>query len=67
MFLQELREAFEEESKSTGRARLLLTVAVPAGIEWIQKGFDIPTINKYVHIYICKLTMVAKAISSDKQ
>ncbi len=44
--LQELREAFEEESKATGRTRLLLTIAVPAGIEWITKGFDIPVINR---------------------
>ena len=43
---QELREAFEDESRATGRARLLLTIAVPAGIETIDKGFDIPSINR---------------------
>jgi len=44
--MQELSEAFDDESRSTGRTRLLLTIAVPAGIEWIQKGFDIPVINR---------------------
>ncbi|CAL8122520.1 unnamed protein product [Orchesella dallaii] len=51
LFIKELREAFEEESKSTGRARLLLTIAVPAGIEWITKGFDIPVINRNVDFF----------------
>lgn len=45
-FVQELREEFERESEKTGRPRLLLTMAVPAGIEYIQKGYDIPKLNK---------------------
>lgn len=47
-FVQELREEFERESSKTGRPRLLLTMAVPAGTEYIQKGYDIPKLNKYL-------------------
>ncbi|CAB3227295.1 unnamed protein product [Arctia plantaginis] len=47
-FVKELREEFETESEKTGKPRLLLTMAVPAGIEYIQKGFDVKTLNKYL-------------------
>ncbi|XP_055709489.1 mucin-2 isoform X2 [Phlebotomus papatasi] len=47
-FVQELREEFDRESKKTGRTRLLLTMAVPAGTEYIEKGYDIPKLNKYL-------------------
>ncbi|XP_031628807.1 uncharacterized protein LOC116344420 [Contarinia nasturtii] len=47
-FVQELREEFNRESEKTGRSRLLLTMAVPAGTEYIQKGYDIPKLNKYL-------------------
>ncbi|XP_050330031.1 uncharacterized protein LOC126759340 [Bactrocera neohumeralis] len=47
-FVQELRAEFERESQKTGRPRLLLTMAVPAGIENIEKGYDIPKLNKYL-------------------
>lgn len=43
---QELREEFERESEKTGRPRLLLTMAVPAGIEYINKGYDVPKLMK---------------------
>lgn len=43
---QELREEFERESSKTGRSRLLLTMAVPAGIEYIDKGYDVPKLNR---------------------
>ncbi|CAH4028204.1 unnamed protein product [Pieris brassicae] len=46
--VKELRDEFERESEKTGKPRLLLTMAVPAGIEYIQKGFDIKTLNKYL-------------------
>nr|CAD7423341.1 unnamed protein product [Timema monikensis] len=48
MLVQELREEFDRETAKTGRARLLLTMAVPAGIEYIDKGFDIPKLNRYL-------------------
>ncbi|ERL93249.1 hypothetical protein D910_10545 [Dendroctonus ponderosae] len=44
----ELREEFERESEKTGRPRLLLTMAVPAGIEYINKGYDVPKLTKYL-------------------
>ncbi|XP_059618815.1 mucin-2-like [Phlebotomus argentipes] len=47
-FVQELREEFDRESSKTGRPRLLLTMAVPAGTEYIEKGYDIPKLNKYL-------------------
>uniref|UniRef100_A0A0A1WK98 chitinase n=1 Tax=Zeugodacus cucurbitae TaxID=28588 RepID=A0A0A1WK98_ZEUCU len=47
-FVQEVRAEFERESQKTGRPRLLLTMAVPAGIENIEKGYDIPKLNKYL-------------------
>lgn len=46
--VQELREEFDRESQKTGRTRLLLTMAVPAGLEYIDKGYDIPKLNKYL-------------------
>ncbi|XP_032295580.1 uncharacterized protein Cht6 isoform X3 [Drosophila virilis] len=47
-FVQELRSEFEREAEKTGRSRLLLTMAVPAGIEYIDKGYDVPKLNKYL-------------------
>ncbi|KAH9632906.1 hypothetical protein HF086_002728 [Spodoptera exigua] len=44
--VKELREEFEREAEKTGKPRLLLTMAVPAGIEYIQKGFDVKTLNQ---------------------
>lgn len=45
---QELREEFEKEAAKTKRPRLLLSMAVPAGIEYIDKGYDIETLNEYL-------------------
>ncbi|XP_032517389.2 mucin-2 [Danaus plexippus] len=47
-FVKELRQEFEKESEKTGKPRLLLTMAVPAGIEYIEKGFDIKTLTRYL-------------------
>ncbi|XP_030029111.1 mucin-2 isoform X2 [Manduca sexta] len=46
--VRELREEFEREAEKTGKPRLLLTMAVPAGIEYIQKGYDVETLNRYL-------------------
>lgn len=46
--VKELREEFEKESQKTGKPRLLLTMAVPAGIEYIEKGYDVKTLNQYL-------------------
>ena len=46
--VKELREEFERESEKTGRTRLLLTMAVPAGVEYISKGYDIPKLSRFL-------------------
>lgn len=45
---QELQEAFDQESRDSGKPRLLLTIAVAAGLEKIQAGYDIPNIAQYI-------------------
>ena len=44
--LQELRTAFELESRATGSDRLLLTAAVSAGKLTIDNGYDIEAISR---------------------
>lgn len=46
--MQELREAFDGESKVSKKDRLLLTAAVPASFEAVAAGYDVPEINKLV-------------------
>ena len=41
---KELREGFNKEKGN--RERLLLTMAVPAGIDTIEKGYDIRALNR---------------------
>jgi hypothetical protein len=36
--LQEMREAFESEAKKTGNERLLISMAVPASLEYAGQG-----------------------------
>ncbi|XP_072397046.1 uncharacterized protein Cht6 isoform X1 [Diabrotica undecimpunctata] len=48
LLVQDLSEEFDREAEKTGRPRLLLTMAVPAGVEYINKGFDVPELNKYL-------------------
>ncbi|XP_022252902.1 titin-like [Limulus polyphemus] len=45
---QETREAFDNERTPFGKDKLILSVAVPAGKDYIDKGFDIATITKNV-------------------
>ncbi|XP_063989734.1 mucin-2 isoform X2 [Diachasmimorpha longicaudata] len=49
--VQELREEFERESSKTGRPRLLLSMAIPAGIEYLEKGYDLPRLNEYLDFF----------------
>ncbi|MBN3286930.1 CHIA chitinase, partial [Polyodon spathula] len=48
LLVKELLAAFEDESKSTKRPRLLLTAAVAAGKENIDNGYEIAEISKYL-------------------
>ncbi|XP_067863876.1 acidic mammalian chitinase-like [Heptranchias perlo] len=45
---QEMVAAFEAEGKSSGRPRLLLSLAVPAGMSIIDSGYDVPQLGKTV-------------------
>ncbi|CAG0900392.1 unnamed protein product [Darwinula stevensoni] len=49
--VQELRISFEREAKKSERERLLLTMAVPAGQEYIDNGYDVATLNKYLDFF----------------
>ncbi|KAL1132509.1 hypothetical protein AAG570_010464 [Ranatra chinensis] len=53
--IQEMKEEFERESNATGNPRLLLSLATSGLSDYIEKGYDVPTINKYVDF----LNMVA--------
>jgi len=44
--LQELRDRFEAKAASSGKARLLLTAAVAAGVETISKGYDVQSLGR---------------------
>ena len=50
-FVVEMREAFELEAKQTGKDRLLITMAVPASLEYAGKGFDIRTLNRALDFF----------------
>ena len=58
-----MREAFESESRSTGKDRLLITMAVPASLEYAGKvGFIIvdkldlgQTYNSRTHVLIISI------------
>lgn len=43
---QELLEAYEAEGKATGKQRLMLSAAVPAGKGTIDAGFEIAEVAK---------------------
>ncbi len=51
LLLQELRAAFDEEAIQTGQPKLLLTAAVAAGKDTINKAYEIPQISQLV-LYI---------------
>ena len=46
-YFQELREGFDKEKLKGKRERLLLTMAVPAGVDTIEKGYDLTSLNRY--------------------
>ncbi|XP_060794065.1 acidic mammalian chitinase-like [Neoarius graeffei] len=48
LLCQELRQAYENESSATGRPRLMVTAAVPAGKSAIDAGYEIAEIAKYL-------------------
>ncbi|KAL8597655.1 hypothetical protein ACOMHN_031590 [Nucella lapillus] len=46
--VKELKKAFEAEAASSGRPRLLLTMAVAAGKETIDKGYEVAELSREV-------------------
>ena len=46
-----MREAFESEAEKTGRERLLITMAVPASLEYAAQGFDIKTLDRNLDFF----------------
>lgn len=46
-----MRIAFEDEAERTGKDRLLITMAVPASLEYTAKGFDVRTLNSYLDFF----------------
>ena len=46
-----MRKGFEQESAATRKPTLLLTAAVPAGKSYIDGGYDIPLIMRYVYFH----------------
>ena len=58
-----MREAFESESRSTGKDRLLITMAVPASLEYagkvgitIEDNLDL--LQKYSNSYITHVLII---------
>ncbi|KAH9505781.1 hypothetical protein Btru_055795 [Bulinus truncatus] len=49
--VQELREAFEVESKKSGKDRLLLTAAVAGGERLANSGYEVKILNKYIDFF----------------
>lgn len=52
MYVQELWTAFKAESSKTKQNRLLLSTVVSHYTVFIDNGYDMPEINKYVFPYI---------------
>ena len=50
-FVVQMREAFEKEAEQTGKDRLMITMAVPASLEYAGKGFDIRTLNQALDFF----------------
>ncbi|XP_048467778.1 acidic mammalian chitinase-like [Rhincodon typus] len=50
LLVKDLKEAFEEEAKETGKERLLLTAPVAAKEQIISSAYEIPEISKYLDL-----------------
>merc|ERR1712106_317938 len=51
ILVAELREAFESEAEKTGKARLLLSMAVPASLEIAGEGYAIDALDKSLDFF----------------
>lgn len=48
LLISEMRTAIQAEAASTGKPPLLLSMAVPAGVDKINAGFDVPVLSEAV-------------------
>ena len=46
-----MREAFESEAEKTGKERLLISMAVPASLEYAGKGYAIESLDKSLDFF----------------
>ena len=44
-FIEEMRVAFESEARQTGKERLLISMAVPASLEYAGQGYAIDRLD----------------------
>jgi len=49
--VKELREAFEKEAAQTGKERLLISMAVPASLEYAGQGYAIDSLNENLDFF----------------
>ena len=50
-FIEEMREAFQSEADKTGKERLLISMAVPASLEYAGKGYAIDRLNEALDFF----------------
>ncbi|XP_028925098.1 chitotriosidase-1-like [Ornithorhynchus anatinus] len=55
VLVQELMTAFQQEAKSTGKERLLLSAAVAIGKSKVDNGYEVDKISKYLD-FICLMS-----------
>ena len=46
-----MSDAFKIEAQKSVKIQLLISMAVPASLEYTQKGFDLRTLNRYVDFF----------------
>jgi len=51
ILIAEMRAAFESEAKKTGKERLLISMAVPASLEYAGKGYAIDKLDKSLDFF----------------
>jgi len=50
-FIEEMRQAFESEAQKTGKERLLISMAVPASLEYAGQGYAIDRLDEALDFF----------------
>jgi chitinase len=50
-FIEEMRQAFESEAQKTGKERLLISMAVPASLEYAGQGYAIDRLDQALDFF----------------